>query len=163
MSYEGGKAQMIVLLPDQERFDEIEGLLGIGMMDNVLRTSAWTNLKLFMPRFEFKSSLDLADTLKKMGMQDAFVERKADFTGIAGNPLHPLNIDEVFHKAFVAVDEMGTEAAAATVVATGEAVAALVPTKAPIVVRIDRPFIFIIRDTVHDTVLFVGRVLDPTK
>jgi serpin B len=127
------------------------------MMENILRTFARTNVKLFMPRFEYEASLGLVDTLKKIGMRDAFSTETADFSGISPRYLF---IKDVLHKAFVAVDEMGTEAAAATAV-FAEAVSA--PGKEPMIVRIDRPFIFVIRDSEHDTVLFVGRVLDPTK
>jgi serpin B len=157
LDYKGDEAQMIVVLPDEGRFEEIEALLDRELMENILRTFARTNLRLFMPRFEYEASLSLVETLEKMGMRDAFSTEVADFSGISPRFLF---IKDVLHKAFVAVDEEGTEAAAATA-AIAEAVSA--PIQEPTVVRIDRPFIFVIRDSEHDTVLFVGRVLDPTK
>ena len=161
LGYRGGDARMIVLLPDQGRFEEIERLLGKDMVEDILRTFARTRVDLFMPRFEFEASLDLADILEAMGMPDAFSGQTADFAGIAAISTPRLYIGQVLHKAFVAVDEMGTEAAAATIV-FGEAIASVL-IEEPVIVRIDRPFIFVIRDSEHDTILFVGRVLDPTK
>jgi serpin B len=159
LDYRGGNAQMIVLLPDQGRFEDIESLLSKDLMEEILQSLAPTHVKLSMPRFEFEASLRLANTLAGMGMRDAFTPR-ADFTGITASSSMPLYIGDVLHKSFVAVDELGTEAAAAT---AAIAVAASGPTWAPTVVRIDRPFIFVIRDIENRTVLFVGRVLDPTK
>jgi len=91
-----------------------------------------------------------------MGMPIAFTTG-ADFSGMTGN--HDLFIGDVIHKAFVSVDETGTEAAAATAVVM-EMTAMPQP---PMEVSIDHPFIFLIRDIETNTVLFVGRVLDPSK
>jgi serpin B len=90
-----------------------------------------------------------------MGMTAAFSAEKADFSGMTGN--RELFIHDVIHKAFVAVDEAGTEAAAATAVVVG--ITAMPPT--PVEVNIDRPFIFLIRDIETGTLLFLGRVLNP--
>lgn len=87
-----------------------------------------------------------------MGMPDAFTPFVADFSGLDGT--HDLYLSHVVHKAFVAVDEMGTEAAAASGV-----VAEIV--SLPIYVTLDRPFIFVIRDLETDAILFIGRVLNP--
>ena len=111
-----------------------------------------------MPLFKFESEINLNDTLEAMGMPDAFDSSAADFSGMNGlkcgsDPLC-LRITDVFHKAFVSVDEEGTEAAAATGVVVGiESI--------PPQVVIDRPFIFIIRDVETGAILFVGRVVDP--
>ena len=88
-----------------------------------------------------------------LGMPDAFDAEKADFSGMDGT--RNLLIAHVVHKAFVAVDEKGTEAAAASA-------AILEADSMPIVVNCDRPFIFLIRDQQTGAILFVGRVLDPT-
>jgi serpin B len=89
-----------------------------------------------------------------MGMPDAFAKHQADFSGIA--EMSPsLFITHVEHKAFVAVDETGTEAAAATGVVVE-------PASEPVEVKVNRPFIFLIRDSDNGTIVFVGRVLDPT-
>ena len=107
-----------------------------------------------MPKFEFESEFSLKDTLAEMGMPVAF-SGAADFSGMTGK--RELSISDVVHKAFVAVDEAGTEAAAATAVIM-ELTAVPEP---PVEVTIDRPFIFLIRDIETGAVLFVGRVTNP--
>jgi serpin B len=107
-----------------------------------------------MPQFEFESEFSLKDTLIKMGMPSAFSET-ADFSGMTGNK--DLFIAEVMHKAFVMVDETGTEAAAATAVVMQET---SIPAE-PVQVSIERPFIFFIRDINTGAILFVGRVMNP--
>ena len=108
-----------------------------------------------MPSFEFEAQFALGATLKKMGMSDAFDPQLADFSGMDGTK--DLYIFDAFHKAFVLVDEKGTEAAAATAVVIG--IESAPPPS--IEVAVDRPFIFLIRDIATNTTLFVGRVMDP--
>ena len=108
-----------------------------------------------MPKFEFESDFSLKDSLAAMGMPDAFTGA-ADFSGMTGD--RDLFIAEVIHKAFVSVDEAGTEAAAATAVM----VAKLAMPEEPVEVTMDRSFIFLIRDIETGAILFVGRVLDPS-
>lgn len=90
-------------------------------------------------------------------MLDAFDSGMADFSGMTGG--RDLYVSEVIHKAFVAVDEQGTEAAASTAVLMQITSAQMVDHD----LQIDRPFIFIIRDTAHGQILFIGRVTDPTE
>ncbi len=108
-----------------------------------------------MPKFEFESEFRLKETLAAMGMPVAF-SGGADFSGMTGN--RDFFIGDVVHKAFVSVDEAGTEAAAATAV--------IMPTAMPpgelVEVTVDRPFIFLIRDIETGTILFVGRIVDPS-
>jgi serpin B len=114
-------------------------------------------LLLYLPRFEYAADLTLCETLADMGMPLAFSESEADFSGIAETQL-PLYISHVLHKAYVAVDEAGTEAAAATAVEVEVGEEASVPE----VMRVDRPFLFLIRDTEQGTILFLGRVVNPS-
>jgi serpin B len=107
-----------------------------------------------MPKFEFDSAFSLADTLAGMGMSVAF-SPSADFSGMTGN--RDLAISDVLHKAFVSVDEAGTEAAAATAVVMKLTAAP----EQPVEVTVDRPFVFLIRDIETGAVLFLGRVVDP--
>ena len=93
----------------------------------------------------------------KMGMVDAFSADRADFSGMTDAT--DLKIDAVVHKAFIKVDEEGTEAAAATGVSVG--ITSVQPESKPIEMRIDRPFIFVIRHTTSGAILFMGRVVDP--
>ena len=112
-----------------------------------------------MPLFEFESHVSLKDALKAMGMPDAFSGSSADFSGMDGRKCAEdpacLRITHVFHKAFVSVDEEGTEASASTGTTMGV-------TSLPPQVVIDRPFIFLIRDINTGAILFVGRVVDPS-
>jgi serpin B len=110
---------------------------------------------LSLPRFKMETELKLKPVLCGMGADLAFSDR-ADFSGIGDEPL---KISEVVHKAFVEVNEQGTEAAAATAVAM--AVCGIMRLPEPKAFRADHPFLFFIRDRNTNTVLFSGRVLDP--
>ncbi len=117
-----------------------------------------------LPKFEINpaQSLALGDTLKALGMPLAFDPAKADFTLIANppSPADRLYISQVFHKAFVKLDEKGTEAAAATAVVMARAGAAA-PTKPPSEFKADHPFLFFLRHVRSGAILFMGRVSDP--
>ena len=152
--YDGGEMSMVLLLPASGNFEAFEEGLQAQMVDEIIGGLQLTEVALTMPKFEFESEFSLRDTLADMGMPIAF-SGAADFSGITGNP--ELCISEVVHKAFVAVDEAGTEAAAATAVIM-ELTAVPEP---PVEVTIDHPFIFLIRDIETGAVLFVGRALNP--
>jgi serpin B len=109
-----------------------------------------------MPKFEIRTPLPLNAALADLGMPDPFDPLVADFTGINADRGLDLSIKAVVHEAFVAVDETGTEAAAATAVIINEESAG----PAPIVV--DRPFLWAIRDVPTGAILFLGRVVDPS-
>ena len=116
----------------------------------------------YLPKFKFEYGASMAGTLQAMGMTDAFDPDRADFTGMMdASATEPLVIGDVLHKAFISVDENGTEAAAATVVEMEVGSAAPDETEPP-EIHIDRPFLFVIGDTQTGAVLFMGRVMDPT-
>ena len=152
--YDGDELSMVILLPASGNFQAFEEGLQFQQIADIMSGLQPSAVSLTMPRFEFDSEFSLKDTLTGMGMQDAF-SGAADFSGMTGN--RELFISDVIHKAFVSVDEAGTEAAAATAV--------IMPTAAPpepsVDVTADRPFIFLIRDVETGTILFVGRVLNP--
>jgi len=153
LPYKGGRAEMVALLPAEGEFETFENSLDGARIHAILETLAPHDIRLTMPKFEYESSFSLAETLAKMGMPDAFDPNLADLSGMDGTDL--LFIKHVLHKAFIAVNEVGTEAAAATaVIAEIESM--------PFKVVCDRPFIFIIRDTESGAILFVGRVMDPS-
>jgi serpin B len=113
-------------------------------------------VQLSMPRFEFESEFGLRETLAGLGMPTGF-SSQADFSGMDGT--RELFISDVVHKAFVSVDEEGTEAAAATAVI-------MAATAMPEVlgeVTVDRPFLFLIRDLPTGAILFIGRVMNPAS
>lgn len=155
LPYAGGTAAMNIIVPDAGNFEAFESSFGKETYDRIIYGMQPVSVELGLPKFEFDRAIGLSNTLKDMGMPDAFDPDKADFSGMTGN--RDLFVSDVFHKAFVAVDEAGTEAAAATAVI-------MEVTSAPmfdVTLQIDRPFIFIIRDTVSGQILFVGRVLNP--
>ncbi len=142
-----------ILLPDDGKFRDFERSLTPALLGQAIDELETAYITLTMPRFEFESAFSLNETLAGMGMPNAFGD--ADFSGITGSK--DLWISEAVHKAFVSVDETGTEAAAATSVAMPESG----PITEPVPVTIDRPFIFLIRDKPTGTILFLGRVMDP--
>ena len=153
--YSWGEMSMTILLPDEDTtLGALEDSLNSALVAQVIDGIATGWVTLTMPLFEFESEFSLDDTLAEMGVPDTF-GNKADFSGMTGS--RDLWISEIIHKAFVSVDEKGTEAAAATAVAMVESG----PGKEPIAVTVDRPFIFLIRDTGTGTILFLGRVSNP--
>ncbi|MEM1034496.1 MAG: serpin family protein [Myxococcota bacterium] len=166
MPYKGGDLAMVVLLPDaRDGLPALERKLDAAQLSSWMKGMKYERLALALPKFEIDPAraIDLTETLTSMGMERAFERQRADFTGIANPPsaADRLYISSVFHKAFVAVDEAGTEAAAATavVMSTRGGIAPAPPVR----FTADHPFIFVIRDTGSDAILFVGRVSDPTS
>jgi len=157
LPYDGGELSMVILLPEAGTFETFEKGLQAQQVDAIIGDLQGIRVTLTMPRFEFDSEFGLTDTLDWMGMPIAFSPDEADFSGMTGN--RELFISDVIHKAFVAVDEAGTEAAAATAVVVGTT---SIPVEPPVQVTIDRPFIFLIRDVETGAILFVGRVLNPS-
>ena len=162
LPYVGGELSMAVLLPDQGRFQEFEERLDGGFLDQALARVSESYVALEMPRFEFDAAFRLGETLKIMGVSAAFDAGAADFSGMdslscAAGDQGCLYIGDVVHKAFVSVDEAGTEAAAAT----GVMMQTESAKPSPVEVRVDRPFIFLIRDHTTETIVFVGRVPQP--
>ena len=155
LPYDGSEMSMIILLPDKGTFDTFENTLNAELVSQISKDLRPEHVALTMPSFEFEAQFALGATLEKMGMSDAFDPQLADFSGMDGTK--DLYIFDAFHKAFVLVDEKGTEAAAATAVVMG--VESAPPPS--ISVTVDRPFTFLIRDIATSTTLFVGRVMDP--
>ncbi|HUU83864.1 MAG TPA: serpin family protein [Phycisphaerae bacterium] len=156
LPYEGNELSMVIILPDADRFEEFDGSLDAQTISGVVASLGGRDVALSMPRFTFEWSKTLNDALSELGMPAAFTD--ADFSGING--VGGLFISLVVHKAFVAVDEEGTEAAAATAVVVGESAAP--EPEDPVELDIDRPFVFLIRDIQTGTILFLGRVVDPS-
>ena len=155
LPYDGQELSMVILLPGNGQFEAFESSMNYEMIENIISDLSYQQVNLTVPKFEFESEFSLEKALTTMGMPVAF-SADADFSGMTGN--RDLFIDDVLHKAFVSVDEAGTEAAAATVVImTLTAVPA-----PPVVVTVERPFIFLIRDIETGTILFIGRVVNPS-
>ncbi len=157
LPYNGNTAAMDIIMPDEGNFQNFESALDTQKINDIFNSMQSTPIALGLPKFTFTTNFSLSDQLKSLGMTDAFNSNKADFSGMTGN--HDLYISDVIHKAFVAVDEKGTEAAAATAVA----IAGMAAPTQKVHLVIDHPFIFVIRDLKSGQMLFVGRVLNPAQ
>jgi serpin B len=146
---------MSVVLPDDGAFGRVEQQVRSGGFAGFTGEGQPTVVDLSLPRWSFRTSAPLKEPLVALGMPTAFGDG-ADFTPMTREDL-PLVVADVVHQGFVAVDEEGTEAAAATAVVMAETAA---PVAVPFVV--DRPFLFVVHDVEHGMPLFVGRVTDPT-
>ena len=158
MPYTQNELSMFILLPKKP-----DGLPTLEKNLTPANLGLWTkvqpgqSVQVTLPKFTFSADLALAETLKAMGMPDAFDPNKADFSAMT--TAEKLFISAVIHKAFVAVDEEGTEAAAATAIAV-EALSIRVPQE-PKVFTVDHPFIFLIRHNSTKEILFIGRLANP--
>ncbi len=155
LPYDGGELSMVILLPQADKFEAFESSMDFHRVTEIISNLTSQQVNLTMPKFEFESSFGLKKALTGMGMPIAF-SPDADFSGMTGS--RDLFIDDVLHKAFVSVDEAGTEAAAATAVIM---TLTAVPSP-PVEVTVDRPFVFLIHDIETGTILFVGRIVNPS-
>jgi serpin B len=161
MPYSGKKSSMVMILPRV-----VDGLAALEKALTAETLAQWLaeadeqeerEAQVFVPRFTLESDYDLIPPCKALGIKDAFDEQNADFRGM-GWPKGKLWIAQIKHKAYVEVNEEGTEAAGATAVEMGTKSAQRYP-----VFRADHPFLFVIRDHATDSILFLGRLSDPTK
>jgi serpin B len=150
LPYEGEKIAMDIFVP--EDFSAYESSMDFVTLSQIMTQMQSVDVLFTMPKFRFSSDFDLKNALTALGMPVAFDPFQADFTGIA--TVEQLYIQAVVHKAAVAVDEEGTEAAAAGAVIIGTV-------SMPQLFTVDKPFIFLIRDLETGTILFMGRVLNP--
>ncbi|MCX7608587.1 MAG: serpin family protein [Anaerolineales bacterium] len=157
LPYKGGLVEMIVIVPDQGTFEAFEAEWTAERYNQIVSALQPQMVRLSMPKFKFDNDHNLVALLTTLGMHDAFDPNRADFSGIDGK--RDLYITTALHKAFIATDEKGTEAAAATTIIIG---VTSMPIDEGILLTIDRPFFYVIRDVPTGTILFMGRVLDPT-
>ncbi len=163
LRYAGERLSMVVILPKKsDGLPAVESSLTEKQLSDLLAKISGprgpVQVNVYLPKFKLTSEFSLGRTLADMGMSDAFTPR-ADFSGMDG--ARDLFLSAVVHKAYVDVNEEGTEAAAAT----GAAVSALaIMRPAPVpVFRADRPFLFLIRDRESGSILFMGRVTNPAQ
>ncbi len=153
-----GDASMLIVVPEQGRFAEVRKRLGPELLKGINAMSGFSQLQVSLPRFEYRSEVGMKEPLRALGIERAFVDPAmadgADFTGMT--PQRELYVEEVVHQAFIAVDEKGTEAAAATAV-----VVSLTSAMEPGTFTVDRPFLFLIQHDSTGEILFVGQVVDP--
>ena len=171
MPYKGKRMSMIFLLPAiglhatySSLGDLEEAMLNVNDLNSILKFEQKSIVEVTLPRFKLESQLDLVEPLKQLGMTDMFDEAKADFSGMTGGTNNHLFVSQVVQKAFVEVNEEGTEAAAATFgcMALGCSLTASRPPPPPRF-TCDRPFMFLIRDNLTGMILFSGQFTAPTK
>ncbi len=157
LAYAGETAAMDIIVPDAGNFEAFGSSFNKERLDDIINGMQPASVELGLPKFEFTKDFSLSNALMNLGMSNAFDGELADFSGMTGDK--DLFIGNVIHKAFVAVDEKGTEAAAATAVIMEITSAIMYDVN----LQVDRPFIFIIRDTVNGQILFIGRVMNPAR
>ena len=156
---QGGKElSMLVLLPTDGDLEGAEESLDAGTISGLRQALDYQEVKVWFPKFKLETGYQMADMLSEMGMPSAFNPGVADFSGMDGTK--SLAISQVFHKAYVDVNEEGTEAAAATAVVMDRSIAPADPVP---VFRADHPFIFLIVDNENGNILFMGRVTNPVE
>jgi serpin B len=155
LPYAGNQTSMVVLLPDDGKFASVESAFDGAQVESIFASLKTTPVQVTLPKFTIQgATISLKAELSKLGMTDAFDPTHANFSALAAERIF---ISDVVHQAYVSVDENGTKAAAATGVIS-------VPTSEPqnpVTFDANRPFLFVIRDIPTNSVLFVGRVLDP--
>ena len=157
LSYAGRSLAMTIMLPDRGplSISQVEAAMVTGGIGAFVTGGRQALLSVSLPKWTVRTDLPLSSALTQLGMPTAFDPNAADFSGMTEE--EQLFISAVLHQGYIAVDEEGTEAAAATAVVMGTT---SMPQTIPFVV--DRPFLYVIHDTAHGTPLFVGRVVDPT-
>jgi serpin B len=155
--YRGGEYSMVLIVPDSGQFEQIEDRISRKFLTSTVKgLEREKDAILALPPFEFESDTELTAPLRALGIEDAFSWTAADFTGI--NPEareQGLHISGVFHDAFITVDELGTEAAAATGVVFG------IVSAPSVSLTVDRPFVYAIRARDTGAIVFLGRVMRP--
>lgn len=154
LPYKGGNLAMDILLPDDPNgLSALESKLTSAQLEQMVPKGE-SEVALSLPRFKITPpAVDLTKPLAALGLKRAFDPREADFSGMDAH--RDLFVGAAFHKAFVEVNEQGTEAAAATALAANPSV--------PPQMTVDHPFLFVLRDLTSKSILFLGRVADPTK
>jgi len=155
LPYSGNELSMVVILPKERNLSKIEKNLTYDMLNSISRSMEKEKVDLYIPRFKIEKRYILNEALMKLGMTDAFIDMLADFSGMTGDK--DLYISKVIHQSFIEVNEEGTEAAAATaVIMSGKSIGL-----GPKVFKADHPFLFFIIHKPTNTILFMGRFIEP--
>jgi len=167
LPYVGGDISLVALMPaaEDDDFPDWEEHFDRAAFDEFIDEMETREVRVYVPKLEDETEYQMSDALRAMGMVDAFDDCDADFSGITGvdpcTDYESLYLSEIFHKTFISIDEEATEAAAATAgVMKAAASAEQDPTP---VVRFDRPFHYVIYDGDTETILFYGRMVDPSR
>ncbi|XP_049951528.1 serpin B6-like [Schistocerca serialis cubense] len=159
LNYKGGQLSMVILLPKKNNgLKKLEAKLASLNLADILDEMYEVKVEVYLPKFKLEHKIDLRDTLEKLGMKAMFDPCEADLTGISDSQ-PGLVVSRILHKAFIEVNEEGTEAAAAT---GAEIVLLSLRTTIPrpVVFKADHPFLFLLISVVNKAILFIGRVQD---
>jgi serpin B len=154
LPYKGDDVSMIIILPKENNISSVEQMLNNENLETWMDSMYPTDVDIYLPKFTYKTEYNLKEMLIAMGMDIAF-SPDADFSGMNG--YGGLFIEKVLHKAFIEVNEKGTEAAAATTVHILESAAPELPK----IFDANHPFIYLIQHKETETILFMGKVVDP--
>ena len=161
LPYVGNNFELLVVMPEEGTFEAFEESLTGESLHNIASHMDRGRVYLHLPRFKLEYDFSARDGLESLGLTDAFYPQSANFQPLVSRPsdlpLENLWIEDAIQKAFVEVNEEGTEAAASTALAVGSA---SIPPP-PVEITIDRPFIFLLRHSDTGAILFMGRVLNP--
>jgi len=155
IDYKGNDLSMIIILPKENDISIAENAINSNTLSNWKQELVKMELSVQIPKFTFETDYNLNNLLTDMGMDDAFIPGLSDFSKMDGTK--NLFISDVIHKAFVEVNEEGTEAAAATAIIMGET-----SIEEPLYFKADHPFLFLIQQKETGAILFTGRVMDPS-
>ena len=156
LPYSDGQLSMVVMMPASGSFQQFSNQLDFQEILEMVENQSNGNVEINIPRFRLENGFNLNEMLKNLGMNQAFIPDQADFSGM--EPGREIYIDQVFHKAFIDVNEAGTEAAAATaVLMAGKGFNPDEPQK----ITFDHPFLFFIQEKESGTILFIGQVTTP--
>ena len=162
LPYAGKQLSMILFAPTRaDGLFEFEKTLTPEKLTSHLSQMTAQEINVFLPRFKIRYRADLKERLISLGMRQAFEAGKADFSGMVVK--EKVHIAKVIHEAFVEVNESGTEAAGATVIETAKSAGGGPVVREPPSFRADRPFLFLIRHDATGSILFAGRMVDPTR
>lgn len=153
LPYIGKEISMVIIVPKEDKFTIVEDGLDYSMINSIIASLEFGNLFLYLPKFTIELGIDLNDIFFNLGMTNMF-SSGANLSGLTPNSIY---IEKIQQTAVIDVNENGTVAVAAT---------AVIPVETPpegYTFQINRPFIFILRDNITGTILFIGRVLDPTQ
>ncbi|XP_049951607.1 serpin B4-like isoform X1 [Schistocerca serialis cubense] len=160
LPYKGERLSMMIFLPREvDGLASLEEKLASFSLQDTVNNLHESNVHVYLPKFKMEYSKQLNDALTRLGMIDMFDDYAANFTGITDE--ERLKVDKVLHKAFVEVNEKGTEAAASTAVLVAVPASLQIGGPQPIIFKADHPFVFLILDQQTKTVLFAGRYVDP--
>lgn len=161
LPYSGDDLSMLIILPKKDDLKDLEKSITSEEITKWKSSLIEQRVIIYIPKFKFETKYFIKDSLIEMGMPTAFSD-DADFTGMEDNPYEDLKIDQVIHQAFIELDEKGTEAAAATAVEMSSVTSVESGPEIPVFMA-DHPFIFIIQEKRTGSILFLGRVVDPSR